>query len=328
MYCKSCGKEIADNSAFCQYCGASIQQSTVPAYQPTNQNGTITFYREKSAVAKLMSAKILIDGKTYGDIKENERCSATLPYGAYDVEIKVAMNPSASFTCILSPSNPNPFFAFKVDMTGKAAISGEQNKEIVPTKSKKTKKHGGLLALIVIVLLAVILINLGKNSNGNTSNSSKTSTTDSSAGSASEKEQVFKPVSGTVGDWDIKVNEFTYSESVSVGLLHEYKAEDNCKYCVVNLTVKNNGKEAATFLPIITYGDATTAKVTWEDLEFVRSELVFSKDNLSTETLNPLVSTSGDIAFELPDDVIESDTPPTLIISNGYDTFSCELTKK
>ena len=33
MYCKNCGKEIADDSKFCQYCGTAQQQ--VQVNEPT-----------------------------------------------------------------------------------------------------------------------------------------------------------------------------------------------------------------------------------------------------------------------------------------------------
>lgn len=48
-------------------------------------------------------------------------------------------------------------------------------------------------------------------------------------------------------------------------------------------------------------------------------------DTLSSETLNPLVSTSGDIIFELPNEVVNSSTSPTLVFSARDETFECEL---
>ena len=39
MFCSRCGKEIADGSVFCNYCGA---KQSVPAPAPGNKNGIIT----------------------------------------------------------------------------------------------------------------------------------------------------------------------------------------------------------------------------------------------------------------------------------------------
>ena len=36
MFCSRCGKEIADGSVFCNYCGA---KQSVPAPAPENKNG-------------------------------------------------------------------------------------------------------------------------------------------------------------------------------------------------------------------------------------------------------------------------------------------------
>ena len=33
MYCKHCGKEIADDSKFCQYCGKSLESNTINYFE-------------------------------------------------------------------------------------------------------------------------------------------------------------------------------------------------------------------------------------------------------------------------------------------------------
>ena len=111
MYCSKCGNQIADNSAFCPYCGAQAQKP----YVNPNQNGSITFYREKSWVAANSAAKIKIDGKTYCELNVNEHFTASLPYGSYNVEIKIALKPTETFFVTVSPENPNPYFSFKYD---------------------------------------------------------------------------------------------------------------------------------------------------------------------------------------------------------------------
>ena len=142
-------------------------------------------------------------------------------------------------------------------------------------------------------------------------------------------EPLFEIVSGTAGDWEITVTDFDYTQAISVGLLHEYRANEGSKYCTISLTVKNIGKKAQTFLPYISYGNSATAEIVWDGYEYIRSELIWSdKDMLSNESLNPLVSASGLIVFEVPDEMADSDIPPVLKITNNYQTFSCELVKK
>lgn len=319
MYCQKCGKELADNAAFCQYCGERFQ----PTSSAMSQEGTITFYREKSAAAALVSAKISIDGTQCCGLKVNERHSVTLPYGMHTVVIKIATNPATTYTVFIGPTNPNLCFSFKVQMNGKTVVSGEE-KAIVPMAKKKAKNP----AAIVLAIIALLVFFTFKTLNWSSSKNSIEAKDNVVSTAETTPNPTFQPVSGTVGNWEITVNDFSYTNSISAGVLHEYRSEENSKYCVVNITVKNIGQEMATFFPIVYYGNTTIAKIKWNDLEYTRSGLMFSKDNLSSEDLNPLVSTSGDVVFELPNEIIDSDTSPILVFSYGSDSLSFELVKK
>ena len=46
MYCKHCGKEIADNSVFCKYCGGKTDDAPVKDYEASysEQYGDNVFY--------------------------------------------------------------------------------------------------------------------------------------------------------------------------------------------------------------------------------------------------------------------------------------------
>ncbi len=311
MFCKSCGKEITDNVSFCPHCGAPFREGS-------SNNRVIVFYREKSSIAKLASAKIFIDGTPIGELKEKERCSVTVSTGSHSVEIKTSpLNPASIFSINVNESNPSPYIAFKIGLSSRAELIPQANGDI-QDKTKKKDSFGIAILCILLFLLMIYVINLP-----NTPNNSK----DASPAATSINTSSFKSVSSTVGTWEIKVNDFSYSQNVSVGLLHEYQANENSKYCIVSVTVKNVGSEASTFAPFFTYDGNASAKVLWNGLEYTCSNLAFSEDNLFSETLNPLVSTTGNFYFELPDEVIESEIPPTFIISDGTGTLSCELSK-
>lgn len=325
-FCSKCGKEIADNVSFCPYCGNPV--GVQPAQQETD--GVIVFKRESSAVAKIVKTKIIVDNNIYGELKEDEQISVRLPFGYHNIELKANGNPSLTFQANLNANCKEIYYPFKISMTGKPAFCGSE----VPTASiqntKPKKKKGGCLsavaAIFAIIAIIFIFASLGSKSKESSKSSSVVSKTTTQE--QTQASPTFKPVTGNVDTWEVTVNDFDYKESVSVGLLSEYKAEENSKYCIVNITVKNCGKESDIFLPLIAFEGDTIAKVMWNGYEYTRSELLWSNDNLSSESLNPLVSTSGDLAFELPDEVIDSGVPPVLVIKSGVSVLECELIKQ
>ena len=144
-----------------------------------------------------------------------------------------------------------------------------------------------------------------------------------------EPEPVFTSVTDTLANWEITVTDYNYVDSVSSGLLTEYRASDGSKYCVIDITAKNTGEKASTFLPVfIVDNQDSYAKLEWGDYEYTRSILDLAKENLLQEQLNPLVSANGQLFFEVPKEMEDSDDIPALIIRQGKNTFKCELKKE
>ena len=54
MYCKHCGKEIADDSKFCQYCGKSLESNTINYFESIK-----TFISSNKKIVKIV-IRILI----------------------------------------------------------------------------------------------------------------------------------------------------------------------------------------------------------------------------------------------------------------------------
>lgn len=315
MFCNNCGKELTETTAFCPHCGSSLSDNSMKV-------GTITFFREKAGTAKLVPAKIKIDGQLRGELKQNSSCSALLPMGTHSVEIRASINPIAKYSITIDSSEPNPFFSFKIGISGTAILTPQSRGNFI----NQTKKTGTLSMIVSLLLTFIVLVCVfALFPDSSKDNPDKANTKDAEVIYNSSS---FETTSGTVGPWEITVNDYSFSQSVSVGLLHEYRAEDNSKYCVINITVKNIGREPDVFLPWIPYGDTASVKIMWNELEYIRSELAFVKDTLSEENLNPLVATTGTLIFELPNEVIESDTPPTIIFSTKKESFSCELKKE
>lgn len=199
-----------------------------------------------------------------------------------------------------------------------------------PPKSKAAKFSQAVVIIVaVLFFLLIVLVVVVSHSDTETTTEETVSKIPTVTNTpAEESKPVFSSVSGTVGNWEITVNDFTFENSVSVGLFTEYRSSENAKFCVVNVTVKNIGKESDTFLPYVTFGNDSNAQISWNGYTYTRSELFFSKDTLSSEQLNPLVTATGDIVFDVPDVLIESDVPPVFTVTINGDIFSCELIKK
>lgn len=58
MYCTNCGKEIAEGSKFCTYCGAKVQQSPEPPVSPITPINPIP--KKKSLLALWISLIVLL----------------------------------------------------------------------------------------------------------------------------------------------------------------------------------------------------------------------------------------------------------------------------
>lgn len=297
----------------------------------SSRSGTITFLRHKTGTASLFKSKIFIDGKLVGEIKESDSLDVPVSFGAHSITLKTARNPECSFSAIISEESPVLVFPIQVTSIGKTEYCGSDFSLVRPSSPKKNR--GCLVGLLIfVVLICLLLVLLISVSTGESGDPSSESTLPPQSSQIPEDQQlqepVFSAVVGTVGSWEVSVNNFDFFETVDINLLYEYQANEGSQYCVINLTAKNIGPELDVFLPVLAYGDDTTASLEWSGYTFARSELFMSEDNFSSESLNPLVSASGDIVFEVPDEAVTSDMPLILVIKAGGESFSCPLVKQ
>ena len=68
MFCKNCGKEMADGVTFCPSCGQGVEAEVKPS-----NNGTVKLiiHRKSSFFGCAVSTKIHIDGQLVASIKSN-----------------------------------------------------------------------------------------------------------------------------------------------------------------------------------------------------------------------------------------------------------------
>lgn len=332
-FCSKCGNELDERAAFCPRCGASVASRSdgSTATKICAEVGTLTFVRKPCAIGKLIKVKIKVDGQERGAVKENEELTIRLSYGVHHVEMQAGGNSKLSFPVDIGKESDDRPYAFRLSAMGKPeflgvtpAIASEKG---TYSYQPKKKAHWLIPVIVVLAILAAVAA-FGSNSENKTDMGVLMASNGEKVADTPRPKPSFMPITGEAGHWEITVSDFSYEDSMSAGLLHAYQAEDGSKYCIISVTVKNTGTQADTFLPLFATTNDTTAKIKWNGYEYTRSELVWSKDNLSMETLNPLVSTSGQLAFELPDEAIESEEVPVLVFSVGKSSFDCELVKK
>lgn len=130
----------------------------------------------------------------------------------------------------------------------------------------------------------------------------------------------------TLGNWEISVTDFYYTDKIETSRYTYFYPDEGNKYAVVNVKVTNNGTEMDTFLPPINVGNDVWANLYFADkYEYSPSFLPGFDKDLSVQTINPLITKDGVIAFIVPDIVVNSTDPLSITFSIGRDEVSFSL---
>lgn len=127
---------------------------------------------------------------------------------------------------------------------------------------------------------------------------------------------------GTIGNWQVAVTGSETAKRVDEDIMY-FEASEGNQYIMIDTTVENTGKQAASFLSMVTIDGSPDAKLIYGDgYEYKPTGLIGSEKELQDTPVNPLEKKDGRITFEVPDTVVESNEPLTLTITNGTDTLS------
>lgn len=186
---------------------------------------------------------------------------------------------------------------------------------------------GFAILVFFCALFFIAFISLASSSSGSSSDQPTSSEIDKvvSAKTTPTPEPTFQPIKLEVSNWEVTVSDFYFSDSVDASWLWEYESDENAQYAVVEMTAKNIGKEADIFLPIIAWEDDVKIELKCMDYTYIRSEILLSENALTTETLNPLVSASGIVVFNMPHELIDSDAQIDMVISADYKSTTVTL---
>lgn len=126
-----------------------------------------------------------------------------------------------------------------------------------------------------------------------------------------EAQEVFSTGSEiALGDWAITVTGMDFAPTIPNGDYMEFTPEEGNQFLVVHISITNNGKESDTFLPSFSInGDVTTRVLYGDGYEFSSTSLLGYDKEMHDSALNPLSSKEGDIAFDVPQTLVDSTDP-------------------
>lgn len=84
MYCYKCGKQIPDDSAFCSYCGAAINQPTTEV----PQGFRLILDRKSQVYLVNPPIKVTIDSSTLLSVDNGKFAEITVSPGLHTIELK------------------------------------------------------------------------------------------------------------------------------------------------------------------------------------------------------------------------------------------------
>jgi hypothetical protein len=167
------------------------------------------------------------------------------------------------------------------------------------------KKQGGKTKFIIIGVI-VFFILVGALSSKNDDKSKQVSNTNGTNTQQDTTDATDKLIAlGSDGQSDdllLKVNEVGDTKEITENDFLSYKP-DSGKYAIINITIKNNGKEA------ISLTNGYFKLVTADEAEY-NPTILIGLDNkyISFESINPGLEVTGNLVFEVPTDLVVSDT--------------------
>lgn len=161
----------------------------------------------------------------------------------------------------------------------------------------------GCLGFIALIVLVIVIGYMGsdKDSSSNTTEKSSTSAKSTEKKGASKKEEKTLAKKGEelqVGDVVFKVNKVNTTKKIKDGDFLSYEPDsDGSVFLVVNVTVKNAGKEMITT-------DSSYFQLLKDEISYNPSTLITtSGDYFLYDGINPGLSQTGNVVFEIPEDM-------------------------
>lgn len=121
-------------------------------------------------------------------------------------------------------------------------------------------------------------------------------------------------------NWEITVNSVKALTEVKSDYV-AFKPDEGNKYIIADVSVKNIGKEADTFLPSFGLTSDIHAKLRYEDYEFSGTTLVGHSEDMHNSRINPLSTKSGIMAFSISSEIADKLDNLSLVFMEGTNSY-------
>ncbi|MCI9073518.1 MAG: DUF4352 domain-containing protein [Lachnospiraceae bacterium] len=122
-----------------------------------------------------------------------------------------------------------------------------------------------------------------------------------------------------VGNWELTLHSSEIVKTLESGIFAS-TAEEGCQYVKARLSVTNVGLWDDTFLPMMSQYQNLSMGVTDAGMEsfYEYAELITMSDYLCSELLEPGESEEGNLVFEVPETLLQGDSPLYIVVVCGY----------
>ena len=163
------------------------------------------------------------------------------------------------------------------------------------------KKQGGKGKFILIGAVVIIILSAALNQDSDDTKQVENITKEESSSSVNTNKAIEFGSEASSNDLVLKVNEVGDSKEIKESQFISYKP-DSGKYALVNVTIKNAGKESTSLT------NGYFKLITVDDIEYSPTILIGLDNNyISFESINPGLDITGYLVFEVPDDLVVSD---------------------
>ena len=191
------------------------------------------------------------------------------------------------------------------------------------------KKVFFVLAACAVVSAA--LVGCGSSSSTEGSGSAATSTATVSSNAESSAEEVSTVAIGetaTIGGWEITVTSVEYAPELTPisqsSMAVPIPASDGNQFAIVNVQVKNISEDLESFLPSTSFVEHTEETLIYDGKYNYNGRstegTMGTYNSLINEVVSPLETKTGYIAFDVPNEVAESEKPLELKIEHKRDS--------
>lgn len=132
---------------------------------------------------------------------------------------------------------------------------------------------------------------------------------------------------GTVGDWEFCVKKAVTKKTIKDSEYLGYKPSKGNTFVVVTMSVRNNGKEAATAFPRMGLENKMIQSVLYYDgeYEYKPTQLLSYDKDLMTKKIQPLTTKNGVVTYEVPKKVAKSLDKLTVKIGTSKESLVYSL---